>query len=536
MPRKSVLVLQFVALLALLAQPMWLGREQWHFGQRSDDGVYLATAKSIATGQGYRLLHLPGAPYAIKYPPLYPAYLSIAWLIRPDFPAVTHVAAFLQAALLPVFLALLLKALYGFGFSARRVFLVVGISLVSMQMMALTITLFSELLCMCLLLGVILAGERSARSDSPGSEATRWALAAGLLAGLAYLTRTAALPIFAAVPVFFVLRKRPRLVLYFFLAALPLAAGWHLWVLAHAPTGPTTATSGYLTEYLRMIQLKGFWSNFMTQVAAVSAGVTEDTVPGFIALLFGLPLFHIVFAAAISGAIRIGRRCNWPLYVIFSGFYCLMIFLWWSGGEGVTRLVLPIWPMLIAGMSEEAAHVAGLFEQTMAKSDSWKRRSPVWMRIPRWALIGLGLLIIFRNDRNAWTWAATTLPEEHRERLDDEVAFSWIASHKTPDTVVLAWKDATTFLYTGADASRGLFITATPQTPQTKTFATSFEALPRQYTRGFLLLLRSDLGNTFNNHDLQPLQYAALAFPGSKLEFTAPGAFIYSFSIPRTAN
>jgi hypothetical protein len=46
--------------------------------------------------------------------------------------------------------------------------------------------------------------------------------------------------------------------------------------------------------------------------------------------------------------------------------------------------------------------------------------------------------------------------------------------------------------------------------------------------------LRSDLGNTFRNRDLEPLQNAALALPGAKLEFTSPGAFIYSFPIPRS--
>jgi hypothetical protein len=512
---------------------MWMGREQWHFGQRSDDGVYLATAKSIATGQGYRLLHLPGAPFAIKYPPLYPAYLSLAWIIQPAFPASARVAAVLHAALVPVYVALLLAMLLQFGFSLRRIFLVAALSLVSMQVVALTITLFSELLCMCLLFACVLAGERSVRSESSSRDSLRWALAAGLFAGLAYLTRTAALPIFAAVPLFYILRKRLRLIPYFLLAALPLAAGWHLWILTHTAAGPTTATAGYLTEYIRMIRLKGFWSNFMTQIAAVSAGVTEDFMPGFIAAMFGLPLFHIVFAAAISGCVRMGRRCGWPLYLVFSGLYCLMIFLWWSGGEGVTRLVLPIWPALMAGIAEEASHVAGLFEQTMAKSQSWMQKSAVWRQIPRWALIGLGLLTIFRDGSSAWSWAATALPDEHNARLQDEVAFSWIASHKTPDTVVLAWKDATTFLYTGAASSRGLFITATPQSPQTKNFATSFADLSPAYTRCLMLILRSDLGGS--QSDIDPLKAAALALPDAKLEFTSPGGFIYSFTVPRAS-
>ena len=122
MARKSVLALVFLLPLALVAKPIWLGREQWHLGHGSDDGVYWVTAKAIATGQGYRVPSLPGNPYAVKYPPLFPAFLSMAWLIYPAFPANVRLAAAMQALLLPIYLALLLAVLRRFGFSWRRVF------------------------------------------------------------------------------------------------------------------------------------------------------------------------------------------------------------------------------------------------------------------------------------------------------------------------------------------------------------------------------------------------------------------------------
>ncbi len=51
-----------------------------------DDGVYVITAKALATGHGYRFIHLPGAPAATHYPPLWPMLLSIVWRIVPAFP------------------------------------------------------------------------------------------------------------------------------------------------------------------------------------------------------------------------------------------------------------------------------------------------------------------------------------------------------------------------------------------------------------------------------------------------------------------
>ena len=51
-----------------------------------DDGIYVATAKALAEGRGYRLIDLPGEPPQTKYPFLYPAVLAILWRLWPVFP------------------------------------------------------------------------------------------------------------------------------------------------------------------------------------------------------------------------------------------------------------------------------------------------------------------------------------------------------------------------------------------------------------------------------------------------------------------
>ena len=99
MIRKIAIVIGFLSLVALIAKPIWEARQQWHWGQGQDDGIYWVTAKSLADGDGYRVASLPGKPYAIKYPPLYPLYLSIAWRLQPSFPQNLPVAAGLQAML-----------------------------------------------------------------------------------------------------------------------------------------------------------------------------------------------------------------------------------------------------------------------------------------------------------------------------------------------------------------------------------------------------------------------------------------------------
>src|SRR3954462_9702336 len=79
-----------------------------------DDGVYAILAKSLATGQGYRYLHLPGAPVATHYPPGYPLLLSLLWRLSPAFPENVGVLSLANA----VFLAV---TAWGTWWFARRV-------------------------------------------------------------------------------------------------------------------------------------------------------------------------------------------------------------------------------------------------------------------------------------------------------------------------------------------------------------------------------------------------------------------------------
>src|SRR5262245_30496635 len=55
-------------------------------GTFHDDGIYLVTAKSLAEGQGYRIISIPGDPPQTKYPVLFPWVLSIVWRVYPSFP------------------------------------------------------------------------------------------------------------------------------------------------------------------------------------------------------------------------------------------------------------------------------------------------------------------------------------------------------------------------------------------------------------------------------------------------------------------
>src|SRR3954471_18977577 len=56
-------------------------------GLHHDDGQYVVAAKALATGQGYRQIHVPGNPPQTKIPIFFPWLLSVLWRLAPPFPA-----------------------------------------------------------------------------------------------------------------------------------------------------------------------------------------------------------------------------------------------------------------------------------------------------------------------------------------------------------------------------------------------------------------------------------------------------------------
>src|SRR5688572_10999401 len=210
--------------IAVLAIP------NWPVGVFQDDGIYVVLGKALASGEGYRYLNLPGAPYATHYPPGYPLFLALLWKVAPEFPQNVSVFTFANAG----FLALAAYATYRFAsgrlkLSALGSAAVALAGTVSIPALIFGVFVLSEPMFMGLVMLVLIVAERAAdRGD------WRDAALAGFAGGALAMVRTTGMFVLPALAIVLLGRRR------FLAAAATLVAGaifivpWNLWVDANA--------------------------------------------------------------------------------------------------------------------------------------------------------------------------------------------------------------------------------------------------------------------------------------------------------------
>lgn len=206
-------------------------------GMFVDDAWYVLLAKALATGQGYTLLNSPSPGILPLYPPAFPFLLSLVYRLSPSFPdnlqllkAVSIVAMlgagvvayryFLRERELPWFLALGLAT--AMVLSPPLVFLA-------------TSTVMSECVFTLVFLLTIWLSERCVRAGRSG-QAWRYAVLCGALAAVAFLTRSVAIGLIAAVFIYLLKERLLRPALIFALVVGALTGPWIIYSQRHAPT------------------------------------------------------------------------------------------------------------------------------------------------------------------------------------------------------------------------------------------------------------------------------------------------------------
>jgi hypothetical protein len=420
----------------------WVEREMPHFGHLHDDSIYWVSAKSLAEGRGYRILSLPAEPYQTKYPPLWPLIFAAIWKIDPRFPQNLKLGMALAWLMLPLFMALAWRWFRAAGFGMRmRVALCAALAL-SPWVVFLSTTLMSDLVFSAVLLAALLAIRRSRKSA--------WkAVVAGLLATAAYLIKTAALPLLIAGPLWLGLRRKYRAAAAMFCAMLPAVAWWMLWTHSHM-TRAQDLVSLYYTNYFGYQIYNVGWHDLpmviWKNLDGVFSGIAGLLIFDLGKTAWGMHLARVLAIAAIAGTVRLARRRGMTPYHWFAAAYTAILLVWHFPPN--ERFLLPLFPLLLAGVGAELAHLAEGIRSAWARGTA-KRVVAAGVAAGILSLAGFSIL----RNADAIFRQFPGIIEQHRAVLaSNRAAFAWIAQH-APEGAFYAYDDPVFFLYTGQDAA-----------------------------------------------------------------------------------
>jgi hypothetical protein len=234
------------------------------------------------------------------------------------------------------------------GLPTWAAWLLVGVLAVHPYVILFSRTLRSETLFTVLLLGVMLA-------------APRWAWIAGVLAGLAYLTRTAGLPLLVALPAVYAWKREWRRAAVFIAAMLPFVIGWAVWQRHNKPFGDDP----YILYYLDYVWYEFYnvgWRNLPTVLFKNLDGTLSGLAVPVLPLVLS-PLDKIL-AQALAIGIGIGvyrlarEREEARPYVLYAVLSTIMLLVWHIPPNG--RFLFPIFPILLAGFFVLARQTAGV--------------------------------------------------------------------------------------------------------------------------------------------------------------------------------
>jgi len=415
--------------LTLLIPIYWIALRGPAVGMFNDDGVYLVTARALATGHGYRITSLPQEIPQTKYPILFPLVLAGVWRLAPEFPQNV-----LLLKLVPLVFAV---AWYWLAFLLIKQETSREVAAVCVALMAalpfsiyLSTTLLSETMFAALCTGSLLILRHVELRCSEGRE---W-IAAAVLAGLACLTRTPGVCVVATGVGYFLWRRQWVKAASFLAISLAVTAPWLWWVAMQQ----SKQTDAYYSaaNYTSWNVLS---SSFHWDQKLIIIGLN-------LLLLLGSPL-HIatihwntwVDLLAGVAVLYIGLRWVRPLTVLhlFLAIYAAML-LSWAGPPD--RFVIVVYPIVLCLV--------------------WQAWSAVLKRFPqRTRLLRVAGLAMLTAVAAQSLW---NLAEPARGILpfgdawsDTSPLLSWIRDKTPADAIVLANIDPAFYLYTGRKAVRG---------------------------------------------------------------------------------
>lgn len=300
-----------------------------------DNAAYLALARSLLSGQGYRELYDPALPPHTQYPPVFPALLALLLALgfQPWVPFKLLVLACSAAAIA-----------LSYSWMRRKLqpeiaFAVALLMAVSPGVVNLAHWELSDVPFWTFTSAALLAWDRL------GARNTRRVISASLLTLLAYFTRSAGLPLSVAAIAWLAWRRRWKQLAIFAALTFPLVFLW--WLRARSQGG---------VDYVQQFWFVNPYAPEQGRIGVDGLFVRawENTKDYFTVhlpvLLIGAPnVFGFVLSLAVGGLGIFGwarRLRHAHVAELFLPLYVGLILVWpavWSG----ERFLVPALPLIL---------------------------------------------------------------------------------------------------------------------------------------------------------------------------------------------
>jgi len=426
----------------------WISFHAPAVGLFHDDGIYMVTAKALAEGKGYRIISLPDELPQTHYPILFPALLAVLWKLFPRFPE----NVFLLRAL-P-----LLCALIWFGLVYRFVGEETGdddvaiwialFTAASPWVVFLSTSVLSETLFACLYMAAL---PRLCRIEVAGSVAEHTSIViSATLTAAAFLTRTAALPLFFAGSLTLLLKHRYAVALKFATISAVLVTPWLWWQATHSAgdealkviySGAGYKALNILTNYTWEQKTLVFSQNIFSLV--LTPGILLGFKPGVITVAFGLAFFFLVLCGFVED---LGR--GFSSLHLFLFLYIGMLLAWtWPPH----RFVVPVLPLLLLFSYKGLRRVCRDFLRD-------RRALPFANQIVAFVLVVALAYSLVMTARKTISYGSVTPFVGNASWWSFNSLMDWVRGRTLPDAILLNFYDPTFYLYTGRKGVSGFIL------------------------------------------------------------------------------
>jgi hypothetical protein len=493
-----------VGLILLLAPSgyfAWRYRAMPQLGSWHDDAIYWISAHSLAADQGYAIEHLPTQLPQTKYPPLYPALLSLVWRFGGAFPGNLTLATALQWCFTPFYFVLGGLWFRRCGFETWAAWALTALIAFAPITTLFAVSLMTELAFTAVLLALMLLIERREIT-------ARQAIVAGLLGAAAFLIRTNAIVLVVAVPALLIPRRRYRQAAAFVAPMLGAIAGWQGWCATRA-FHASDDINAYYTSYTAFYARTFSWPDLPHRIWANADAIIESLARLVLFQSGDEPwmraLAWVITVAAVAGVASLFRR-GIGYYPAFAALLLAELLLWQYPPD--QRFVYPLLPLYVAGLAAKLSEVAALGVR------SWKTKTGA----NRVAAVPVMLAIAALIAGSVWSMAqgtAVVLPDYFHERQRQltrlQPVWHWISANTPVDARFAACDDTLLYLYANRRGYTEPILPAVVYGVQAETVPPYIAGLPALWRQvGVTHVLLTDYDFLRDLHDLGHAELARL--------------------------